>query len=143
MAHLSYRSPYELATRFGREPQPDEDPLRGGRYAVESYLDHHAAKLVHRFDAGSYVRLTEMMNAHDVGRGRDGTAAGLARVRARTLVAGVSSDRLYPLEQQVELIAGIPDAGQLRVIESPYGHDGFLIEAETVGGLLTELLADG
>jgi len=143
MAHLSYRSPYELATRFGREPQLDEDPLHGGRYAVESYLDHHAAKLVHRFDAGSYVRLTEMMNAHDVGRGRGGVAAGLARVQARTLVAGVSSDRLYPLEQQVELVAGIPDAGELRLIESPYGHDGFLIEAQTVGGLLTELLADG
>jgi homoserine O-acetyltransferase len=143
MAHLSYRSPYELATRFGREPQLDEDPLRGGRYAVESYLDHHAAKLVHRFDAGSYVRLTEMMNAHDVGRDRGGAAAGLARVRARTLVAGISSDRLYPLDQQVELVAGIPDAGELRLIESPYGHDGFLIEAETVGGLLTELLTDG
>ena len=98
---------------------------------------------MHRFDAGTYVRLTEMMNAHDVGRGRGGTAAGLARVRARTMVAGVSSDRLYPLEQQVELVAGIPDAGELRLIESPYGHDGFLIEAETVGGLLTELLADG
>jgi homoserine O-acetyltransferase/O-succinyltransferase len=141
MAHLSYRSPFELATRFGREPQPGEDPLRGGRYAVESYLDHHAAKLVGRFDAGSYVRLTEMMNAHDVGRGRGGAAAGLGRVRALTMVAGVSSDRLYPLEQQVELVAGIPDAGELRLIESPYGHDGFLIEAPAVSELLAELLA--
>ena len=143
MAHLSYRSGFELATRFGREPQPGEDPLQGGRYAVESYLDHHAAKLVHRFDAASYVRLTEMMNAHDVGRGRGGAAAGLARVRARTLVAGVTSDRLYPVEQQVELVAGIPDAGELRLIDSPYGHDGFLIEAPTVSELLGELLAAG
>jgi homoserine O-acetyltransferase/O-succinyltransferase len=143
MAHLSYRSGFELATRFGREPQPGEDPLHGGRYAVESYLDHHAAKLVHRFDAASYVRLTEMMNAHDVGRGRGGAAAALARVRARTLVAGVTSDRLYPVEQQVELVAGIPDAGELRLIDSPYGHDGFLIEAPTVSELLSELLAAG
>jgi homoserine O-acetyltransferase len=143
MAHLSYRSGFELATRFGREPQPGEDPLHGGRYAVESYLDHHAAKLVHRFDAASYVRLTEMMNAHDVGRGRGGSAAALARVRARTLVAGVTSDRLYPVEQQVELVAGIPDAGELRLIDSPYGHDGFLIEAPTVSELLGELLAAG
>jgi homoserine O-acetyltransferase/O-succinyltransferase len=143
MAHLSYRSGFELATRFGREPQPGEDPLHGGRYAVESYLDHHAAKLVHRFDAASYVRLTEMMNAHDVGRGRGGAAAALARVRARTLVAGVTSDRLYPVEQQVELVAGIPDAGELRLIDSPYGHDGFLVEAPTVSELLSELLAAG
>lgn len=142
IAHLSYRSPYELAQRFGRAPQVGEDPATGGRYAVESYLDHHAAKLVRRFDAASYVRLTEMMNAHDVGRGRGGTAAGLARVTARTLVAGVSSDRLYPLEQQRELAAGIPGAGPLAVIDSPYGHDGFLIEADTVSTLLNRLLAD-
>ena len=140
MAHLSYRSAFELGERFGRDPQEGEDPWRGGRYAVESYLDHHADKLVHRFDAGSYVRLTEMMNAHDVGRGRGGVAAGLARVTARTLVAGVSSDRLYPPEQQAELAAGIPGAGELRLIESPYGHDGFLVEAPTVNRLLGELL---
>jgi homoserine O-acetyltransferase/O-succinyltransferase len=141
MAHLSYRSGFELATRFGREAQPGEDPLHGGRYAVESYLDHHATKLVYRFDAGSYVRLTEMMNAHDVGRGRGGIAAGLARVSARTMVAGVTSDRLYPMEQQAELAAGIPNAAELRLIDSPYGHDGFLIEAPTVSELLGELLA--
>lgn len=140
IAHLSYRSGYELATRFGREPQTGEDPFHGGRYAVESYLDHHAAKLVHRFDAGSYVRLTELMNAHDVGRGRGGTVEALARVTARTTVVGISSDRLYPVSQQEELAAGIPDA-ELRVIESPYGHDGFLIESEAVGTLVEDLLA--
>jgi homoserine O-acetyltransferase len=142
MAHLSYRSAFELSQRFGRAAQSGEDLATGGRYAVESYLDHHAEKLVRRFDAASYVRLTEMMNAHDVGRGRGGVAAGLARVTARTLVAGVSSDRLYPLEQQVELADGIPNADDLYVIESPYGHDGFLIEADTVSTLLDGLLGD-
>lgn len=141
IAHLSYRSGYELAERFGREPQPGEDPWHGGRYAVESYLDHHAGKLVRRFDAGSYVRLTEMMNAHDVGRGRGGVGAGLARVTARTLVAGVSSDRLYPPAEQARLAEGIPGSGPARIIESPYGHDGFLIEAEAVGALIRDLLA--
>ncbi len=109
---------------------------------MESYLDHHAAKLVRRFDAATYVRLTEMMNAHDVGRDRGGVAAGLARVTARTLVAGVSSDRLYPLEQQQELAAGIAGAADVEVIDSPYGHDGFLIEAATVSRLLGGLLGD-
>jgi len=140
IAHLSYRSPYELAERFGRAPQHGEDPANGGRYAVESYLDHHAAKLVRRFDAAAYVRLTEMMNAHDVGRGRGGVAAGLAGVTARTLIAGVSSDRLYPLEQQQELARGIAGASDVQVIDSPYGHDGFLIEAAAVSRLLGGLL---
>ena len=81
-----------------------------------------------------------MMNDHDVGRGRGGVAAALARVTAQTLVAGMSSDRLYPLEQQQELAAGIPGARELQVIDSPYGHDGFLIEAATVSRLLGGLL---
>ena len=121
-------------------PQRGEDPETGGRYRVVSYLDHHADKLVRRFDAGSYVVLTEAMNGHDVGRGRGGTASALSRIRVPTLVAGVDSDRLYPLAQQAELAAGIPGSGRLRVLESPYGHDGFLIETEQVGSLLGELL---
>jgi homoserine O-acetyltransferase len=134
IAHISYRSEQELQARFGRQRQDD------GRFEVESYLDHHAAKLTRRFDAASYVTLTEAMNSHDVGRGRGGVQAALRRVRARTLVAGVDSDRLYPLVQQRELAAGIPGADEVRVITSPHGHDAFLIESEQVGALVTELL---
>ncbi|MER8032392.1 homoserine O-acetyltransferase [Streptomyces bauhiniae] len=140
LAHVTYRAEAELQTRFGRAPQGAEDPWHGGRYQVGSYLDHHAEKLVRRFDAGSYVVLTEAMNAHDVGRGRGGARSALAGVRAPTLVAGVDSDRLYPLSQQRELAALIPSADGVRVVESPYGHDGFLIETEQVGRLVAELL---
>ncbi|MFD5492451.1 homoserine O-acetyltransferase, partial [Streptomyces sp. NPDC127091] len=140
IAHVTYRSEPELSARFGRAPQGTEDPWRGGRYQVESYLDHHAAKLVRRFDAGSYVVLTEAMNGHDVGRGRGGVRAALRRVTAPALVAGVDSDRLYPPSQQAELAAHLPGADRLRVVESPYGHDGFLLETEQVGALIRELL---
>ncbi|WP_326681136.1 homoserine O-acetyltransferase MetX [Streptomyces sp. NBC_01237] len=140
IAHVTYRSEPELASRFGREPQPGEQPERGGRYRVESYLDHHADKLVHRFDAGSYVVLTEAMNGHDVGRGRGGVARALRRAGMPALVAGVDSDRLYPLTQQAELAALLPGADRLRTVESPYGHDGFLIETDQVGMLMRELL---
>jgi homoserine O-acetyltransferase len=140
IAHLTYRGEAELAARFGRAPQDGEDPARGGRYAIESYLDHHAVKLTHRFDAGSYVALSEAMNSHDVGRGRGGVRAALARVRADTVVAGVDSDRLYPLRQQAELAAGIAGADRLRVVTSPHGHDAFLIEAAQVSELIRELL---
>lgn len=143
LAHVTYRSEAELQLRFGRVPQGTEHPWYGGRYQVESYLDHHADKLIRRFDAASYVVLTEAMNAHDVGRGRGGVRAALRRVSAPALVAGVDSDRLYPLSQQEELAAGIPGADRLRVIESPYGHDGFLLETEQVGRLVRELLGAG
>ncbi|MEU3956692.1 homoserine O-acetyltransferase [Streptomyces achromogenes] len=140
LAHVTYRSEPELQVRFGRLPQDGEDPWRGGRYQVQSYLDHHAAKLVRRFDAASYVVLAEAMNAHDVGRGRGGVRAALRRVTVPALVAGVDSDRLYPPAQQAELAALIPGADRLRVVESPYGHDGFLIETEQVAALVRELL---
>ncbi len=81
IAHITYRTETELSERFGREAQLGEDPLSGGdrgRFAVESYLDHHAGKLARRFDANSYVRLTEAMNSHDVGRDRGGVAAALS-----------------------------------------------------------------
>ncbi|GGZ89934.1 hypothetical protein GCM10010301_72370 [Streptomyces plicatus] len=80
------------------------------------------------------------MNSHDVGRGRGGVRAALARVTADTLVAGVDSDRLYPPAQQAELAAGIRTSDSLRTVESPHGHDGFLIEVEQVAALVGELL---
>jgi homoserine O-acetyltransferase/O-succinyltransferase len=134
IAHLTYRSGLELDARFGSVVQPD------GRFAVASYLDHHAAKLAARFDAGSYVVLTEAMNTWDVGRGRGGVAAALRRVTARAIVAGVDSDRLYPPAQQQRVADGL--GVPLRMISSPYGHDGFLLETAAVGDLVRELLAE-
>jgi homoserine O-acetyltransferase len=133
IAHLTYRSEQELDARFGTRVQDD------GRFAVTSYLDHHAAKLAARFDAGSYVVLTEAMNSWDVGRGRGGVEAALARVTARAVVAGVDSDRLYPPAQQQRVADGL--GVPLRVISSPYGHDGFLVETAAVGSLIGDLLA--
>lgn len=135
IAHIAYRSEAELEERFGRTVQAD------GRWAVDSYLQHHGAKLVQRFDANSYITLTSAMDTHDVGRDRGGIEAALGRITARTIVAGISSDRLYPLHQQQELADAIPGADPLAVVESPYGHDGFLIEFDQVGKLATTLLA--
>jgi homoserine O-acetyltransferase len=143
IAHTTYRSQQEINLRFNRLPQAGEDPLGGGgRFAVESYLDHHAEKLTYRFDANSYLVLTEAMNSHDVGRGRGGVAAALGRITARTAVAAIASDRLYPPELNAELAAGIPDCAPLQVVDSPYGHDGFLVEVDKVGAILVELLGE-
>lgn len=140
IAHLSYRSEFELEQRFGRSPQDGEDVLRGGRYAVASYLDHHADKLARRFDAGSYVALTQAMNTHDVGRGRGGVTAALASITAPVVVAGIDSDRLYPIHLQQEIASHTPTSDGLRIVPSPYGHDGFLVETEAVGAVLSETL---
>jgi homoserine O-acetyltransferase/O-succinyltransferase len=142
IAHVTYRSELELAERFGREAQAEEQPLGGGgRYAVESYLDHHKDKLAGRFDANSYLVLTEAMNSHDVGRGRGGVAKALRRVTGRLVVASVDSDRLYPPRLSDEIVAAVPAAAPVHRISSPYGHDGFLIEIGEVGALVREVLA--
>jgi homoserine O-acetyltransferase len=140
IGHLSYRSEPELDLRFGRRPQAGEDPLGSGRYAVESYLDHHASKLVSRFDANSYLVLSRAMDHHDVGRGRGGVAAALSRVQARSMVVTIDSDRLYPPHQQRELATLLPGSPPLHVVHSLHGHDGFLIEADRVGELIAEAL---
>jgi homoserine O-acetyltransferase len=132
IGHISYRSELELDTRFGRLPQSGEDPLDAGRYAVESYLDHHAAKLTTRFDANSYLVLSRAMDHHDVGRARGGVSRALARVQATSTVIAVDSDRLYPPRLQHELAAFLPDRPDVQVIHSLYGHDAFLVETEQV-----------
>lgn len=143
MALLNYRTPTELNQRFQRSWQSDKSPFgEGGRYAVESYLDFHGNRFTRRFDANSYLALVEAMNSHDVGRDRGGVEDALARVTARTLVLGVDSDRLFPVEGQHRISRGIRTTidDDTVVLASDFGHDGFLIETEPVGRHLRRLL---
>ena len=82
------------------------------------------------------------MNHHDVGRGRGGVAEALATVRAHVTVAGIASDRLYPLKQQLEIARLLPGEVEVTVIESEFGHDGFLLETEAVGAVVRTALRD-
>lgn len=139
VAHLTYRTAHEVDTRFGRAWQGGLDPLRGGQFAVQSYLQHAEDGLRARFDAGTYVALTAAMNSHEIGRGRGGSRAALRRLRAEPTVIGVDSDRLYPPHQQVELaeMLGVDPV----VLQSERGHDGFLVEVDQVNKALAAALA--
>ncbi|MTD12766.1 homoserine O-acetyltransferase [Nakamurella sp. YIM 132087] len=136
IAHTTYRSAQELEDRFGRDEQP------GGGFAVGSYLTYHGEKLGRRFDPGSYLVLTEVMNGHDLGRGRGGVDAALAMITAPITVAVVDSDRLYTPAEGAR-IATAPTARPLQVIHSRHGHDGFLIEADRIGDIVRTALAAG
>ena len=134
IAHVTYRSSESFERRFGRRAF---DPLSAfdlwGRFQVETYLDHHGQKLVRRFDANSYLVLNRSMDLHDLGRGRGGTSAALARIRVPVLTASITSDRLYEPYQQHEIRDTINSAGgdcRLVTMESDEGHDAFLIEHE-------------
>jgi homoserine O-acetyltransferase len=148
IAQVTYRSEPELAQRFGnRVLDPEESSLRShlergeGRalFQVESYLHHHGAKLVDRFDAGSFIVLNEAMSAHDIGAGRGGPRAALQDFDGELLVVSVDSDRLYPPLQSEQLVAARAGARHVQIV-SPHGHDGFLIEREQVGRVIHEAL---
>ena len=139
IAHLTYRTETEMDVRFGRELQGDDT----GRWAVESYLDHHADKLAKRFDANTYISLTDAMNSHDVGRGRGGVAAALATITVPTYVMAIETDRLFPPRLQEEIAELTPTSAAIERLNSPFGHDGFLIEVETVGDFVRRAVAAG
>lgn len=139
-AHLTYRGEEELDERFRNDAQGDESPTDGGRYAVQSYLEHQGGKLAARFDAGTYVTLTDALSSHDVGRGRGGVRAALAGCDVPVVVGGITTDRLYPLRLQQELADLLPGCVELNVVESAYGHDGFLVETDVVGALIRRTL---
>ena len=134
IAIQSYRSWDSFEQRFSRSSREGADG-EGDLFEVQSYLRYQAEKLVTRFDANTYIRLTEAMDGHDVGRGRGGTAEALTGIGAPALVVGIDSDALYPLQEQRAIADGLPDA-RFEVISAPHGHDGFLIETETLDLLL-------
>ncbi|MBD1911119.1 MULTISPECIES: homoserine O-acetyltransferase [unclassified Leptolyngbya] len=128
MAMSMYRSWASFEDRFSRQLAQDvaEEP-----FAVIRYLHHHGDKLVNRFDANTYVTLTQAMDRHDVGRDRGDYAAVLNCIHQPTLVVAIDSDVLYPPMEQQELATYIPNA-ELVCISSRHGHDAFLIEMDVL-----------
>lgn len=138
IAHITYRSAAELDNRFGRQPQQLEQPLQAqalaqrGRYQVESYLDHQGNKLVGRFDANSYVVITEALMSHDITRGRGTLGEALGRTSAQFFIAAVTSDRLYFPAESESLAAALPTPVDVHMISAGIGHDAFLTDIAQV-----------
>lgn len=104
-------------------------------YRASSYQVYQGEKLVRRFNAFSYFFLSKSMDSHNVGRGRGGAPLALASIKAHTLVIGLESDVLFPLDEQRYLARHIPNA-HLSIMDSIYGHDGFLVETAIVARLI-------
>ena len=131
MAICSYRSWHSFDERFGRDERDN------GEFEVQSYLRYQGEKINRRFDANTYVRLTQAMNAHDIARGRGDYLEVMQRIHQRTLVVSVSSDILYPPHEQQLLARHMPNACH-ELLHSTEGHDGFLIDCTELAGLIAE-----
>lgn len=132
IALLSYRhyETYEFS-------QQENDQQKVTGFKTESYQRYQGEKLAKRFNAFSYYFLSKSMDAHNVARNRLAVIQALERIRAKTTVIGIPTDILFPVQEQELLAAHIPGA-HLKLIQSKYGHDGFLLEFEQLQKIVSQ-----
>jgi homoserine O-acetyltransferase/O-succinyltransferase len=145
---VTYRSAFEWKERFGRHrigssttaPTPF-----GPEFQIESYLEGHAQRFVGSFDPNCYLYLSRAMDWFDVAAYGGSVSAGLKSMQAkRALVIGVTTDILFPLEQQQEIAEGLRNAGtQVDYVELPsiQGHDSFLVDIERFGAAIARFMS--
>ena len=147
VAQVTFRSDNVFTDRFGRDlidwtGEVDRFGL-WQQFEVETYLDHHGSKLVRRFDANSYLVIGKAMDLHDVVRGRSSLAEAMGRITAACLTIGISSDLLYPNYQQRlldEILRSEGVSSRYVEIDSPHGHDSFLINVDQLADPIAEFL---
>ncbi|PXV60856.1 homoserine O-acetyltransferase [Dyella jiangningensis] len=148
---ITYRSAMEWNGRFARirlDPEQRDDNPFGHEFEVESYLEGHAQRFVHTFDPNSYLYLSRASDWFDISEyGNGSVMEGLKRIRIeKAMVIGVSTDILFPLEQQEQIADGLRAAGaavDFVALDSPQGHDAFLVDipnySRAIGGFLGRL----
>ena len=134
IAMLSYRNylTYEKTQSESNDEKMDD-------FRASSYQRYQGEKLWKRFDVFAYLTLSRAMDSHNVGRGRKSQETALQSINANTLVIGIKTDILFPVTEQEWIASHIP-ASRLELIDSIFGHDGFLIEFEEIGRYLKPFL---
>jgi homoserine O-acetyltransferase len=148
---ITYRSAMEWNGRFARirlDPEQREDEPFGREFQVESYLEGHAQRFVRNFDPNSYLYLSRASDWFDIAEyGHGSVLEGLKRIHIeQAMVIGVSTDILFPLQQQEQIAEGLGAAGarvEFVALDSPQGHDAFLVDIDNysraIGGFLSRL----
>ena len=147
IGHITYLSDLSMRDKFGRRLQKNDRFSFdfSNEFQVESYLDHQGNKFVERFDANSYLYVTKAMDYFDVAHyyGNDDLSKAMKLIQSDMLVVSFSSDWLFPPYQSQDLVKALMQAGCKTTylnIESPYGHDSFLLEVETLGQIVSTFL---
>ena len=136
IALISYRG----GAAYNATQQELSNPLEASfDRRAHSYQQYQGEKLRRRFNALSYYRLSEAVDSHNIARGRGTIAEALSRIKARTLVVAISSDILFPVEAHTPLREHIADV-EYHLIESDFGHDGFLVEHEKLNTIIQKFI---
>lgn len=132
---LSYRG----SSAYNATQQEKEDLHKTDNFRVSSYQRYQGEKLCKRFDAYSYYVITKAFDTHNVGRGRENAEKALESIKCPTMIVGISSDIIFPVSDQIFLYRWIPDS-TMRIITSPFGHDGFLVEHDKLNDILNPFI---
>ncbi len=136
---ISYRTELEFAGRFGRNHNGDDMYEFDSEFEIEKYLQHQGKKLSKWFDANSYLYLSKAMDLHDLGYDSSSYEEGIQRIKANTLIVGQSSDILFPVYRQKEIVDALKKVNNkviYKEIETIYGHDAFLLEQDQINSLV-------
>lgn len=134
IALISYRG-YDIY----KTSQAETDDERTDDFKASSYQRYQGDKLAGRFNAFTYMLLTNAMDSHNIARGRDSLEKALARIEANCLFVGIRSDLLFPYQEQAALSAMVRNS-RVELLDSRYGHDGFLVEVEKIEAILKGFL---
>ncbi len=147
LAHITYLSEASIEKKFGRRLQQGDtlayDPLRETEFQIESYLHYQGRRFVERFDANSYLHLTKAMDYFDLAERFGSLSNAFRDTKARFLVLSYSTDWLFPTSQSRELVQVMIENNKhvsFVELESPFGHDSFLIDVDGLSSLVTPFL---
>jgi homoserine O-acetyltransferase len=148
VAHITYLSEASIESKFGRRFQDADkrayDLLREAEFQIESYLHYQGNRFVERFDANSYLYLTKAMDYFDLAETYGSLPDALGRANARFLLVSYDTDWLFPTIQSRRILASLIKTGRhasFVELDSPSGHDSFLIDCDRLAELVTPFLA--
>lgn len=146
IGHITYLSEKGMREKFGREIRAHPAEKFGPAFAVETYLAYQGESFVRRFDANSYLYITKAIDTFDLAAAAGSLEAALAEFKGRMLLAAFSSDWLYPPAGMKEIARAVRrNGGDVTYceIESPYGHDAFLLENQRLAAVMAGFLGPG
>lgn len=145
IGHITYLCEESMHKKFGRKFQEGEKPNFDFNidFAVESYLHHQGEIFVDRFDANSYLYITKALDYYDLGAKHGSLKNAFKNASSKFLVISFSSDWLFPTAASKEMVNALIGAKKdvsFCEIESPCGHDAFLLEFETQEKIIKSFL---